>query len=151
MNTFLTDQIAKGEHVDNTSNCTTEARLGGVIGWRCWIGALLNSIQEAVTGTIAVSGPLTDAQLRATAVPVSLPADTAAVLTSTAAVANGTVTAGAKSVTFLPASDFVGTIDGIAYTGAEFQVVPFGAPEKKTLPAIAYTRSAGTLNIHKLV
>ncbi len=72
-------------------------------------------------------------------------------LTSTAAVASGSVTAGASSVTFLPSSDFTGTIDGISYPGTDWQVVPFSAAVGKTLPAIAYTRSAGTLNIIKLV
>ncbi len=72
-------------------------------------------------------------------------------LTSVGATSSGTVTAGASSVTFLPSSDFTGTIDGISYPGTDWQVIPFTAAVGKTLPAIAYTRSAGTLNIVRLV
>lgn len=99
---------------------------------------------------LPVSGPLTNAQLRAAAVPVSLPTG-AHVLTSVSVAASGNVTAGAFSVSFLPSSDFDGTIDGIAYLGSEWQVIPFQASEGKTLPAIAYTRTAGTLKIIKVV
>lgn len=61
--------------------------------------------------------------------------------------ASGSISAGKQSVTFMPSSDFVGTIAGVSFPGASWQVVPFQAPFGKTLPAIAYTISAGSLNV----
>lgn len=66
----------------------------------------------------------------------------------TAAVASGSVTAGAKSVSFSSSSDFAGTIGGAAF-GAS-QALVFAADGADTIGAIAYTRSAGTLYIATL-
>lgn len=61
---------------------------------------------------------------------------------------NGTVSAGATSVEFHPSPDFVGTIAGVAYTGAAWQVIgPFTAGPSKLLAAIAVTCSAGSINV----
>lgn len=71
-------------------------------------------------------------------------------LASSSVSSDGTVAAGAFSVTFLPSSDFVGTIDGLSYPGSAWTAISFQADSGRTLPAIAYTRSAGTLGIVKL-
>ncbi len=59
---------------------------------------------------------------------------------------DGATTVGIHSVEFQPDEDFVGTIDGVPYTGADWLVVgPFKAPVGKGLGAIAFTVTAGTL------
>lgn len=66
----------------------------------------------------------------------------------TAAVANGSVAANCKSVSFSSSSDFAGTIAGATF-GAS-QALVFAADGADTIGAIAYTRSAGTLYIATL-
>lgn len=97
--------------------------------------------------SIPVTGPLTDAQLRATPVPVVLPAG-AEVLTSTLAVANGSTAGGENSAAFVTSAGFVGTINGVARSEKTFY--GFSAETGKTLPAIAYTIAAGSINIDTL-
>lgn len=66
--------------------------------------------------------------------------------------ANNTVAAGASFVEFQLSSDFVGTIDGVAYSGVDWVVVgPYFAAPGKTIDAISFTRSAGTIKVAKLV
>ncbi len=66
-------------------------------------------------------------------------------LTSSAATGNGSVPAGAKSASFVTSSDWVGTINGASFpASAAKSITP---PQGSVLPAIAYTRSAGTLYI----
>lgn len=60
------------------------------------------------------------------------------------------VVAGARSVTFVFSTDFVGTILAVAYTGA-IQSITLTAPGNDTLAAIAYTVTAGSMDIIKLV
>lgn len=66
-------------------------------------------------------------------------------ITSTAATSGSTITAGAKAVSVVFSSDFVGTFNGIARPASS--AVNLGATLGKTLPAIAYTVSAGTAYI----
>lgn len=81
-------------------------------------------------------------------VPFVLGGGTARTLTGTAAVLDGTVAAGARSVTFSSGSSWVGTIAGAVFPAST--TVTISAPFNDTLAAIAYTRSAGTLNIFTL-
>lgn len=64
---------------------------------------------------------------------------------SVAATGNGTVTAGAKSVSVLFSADFVGTFNGISRPASS--AVNIGATLGKTLPAFSYTISGGTAYI----
>lgn len=62
--------------------------------------------------------------------------------------ASATITAGALSVSIVPSADFAGTINGATISGSSSGSVFTArviAPD--TLPAIAYTRSAGSLTI----
>lgn len=106
---------------------------------------ILMALQGAPGGAFA---GLTDTQLRATPVPVSLPAGTVRTFALVAAVANGSVAVGAKSVAFSSSSDFAGTITGAAF-GAS-QTTGASADGADTIGAIAYTRTAGTLYIATL-
>ena len=63
---------------------------------------------------------------------------------------SGSVASGANMVLFETDADFVGTINGIARVGS-FVYPPFNAGLNNTLPAIAYTISAGTLNIDRTI
>jgi len=63
--------------------------------------------------------------------------------------ASGSVAAGATSVTILSSSDFSGTVAGAAFSASIAE--NFTAQPGSTLAAIAYTRSAGTLTISKIV
>jgi hypothetical protein len=69
----------------------------------------------------------------------------------TAVTAGATIAAGAISVSIVPSSDFAGTINGATITGTTnggaFNV---RANPPDTLPAIIYTRTAGSLNISVL-
>jgi len=70
-------------------------------------------------------------------------------LTSSAPTSGGTVSAGAKSVSFVTSNDFSGTINGAAFpTSAAKNVTPTSPAD--ALPAIPYTISAGTLYIDVL-
>ncbi len=71
-----------------------------------------------------------------------------ATLASSAATGNGSVPAGAKSVSFVTSSDWSGTINGAAFPASAAKSI---TPQQgSVLPAIAYTRSAGTLYIDTL-
>ncbi len=56
-----------------------------------------------------------------------------------------TITAGAKAVTLVASSDFVGTVATVALNGSES--ITFRASPGNTLGAIAITRSAGSLRV----
>jgi hypothetical protein len=84
-----------------------------------------------------------------TAVPVTLSGGGAQVLTSSIEVAGGSVTAGAAVVSFVTSVGFTGTINGIARTASTQYV--FEASPSKTLPAIPYTITAGSIELDKLV
>lgn len=75
--------------------------------------------------------------------PVVPPAVTAG--PAQAAVGNGSVPAGKRAISFVTSSDWVGTINGAAFPASAAK--SYEAPVGTSLPAIAYTRSAGTLYI----
>lgn len=82
-------------------------------------------------------------------------AGTARTLTITDFVASGNVAAGAVMVAFSFSADFVGSVAGRAIdnTGANpiASLAAIYAPPGDTLGAVAYTRTAGTLTVTKLV
>lgn len=75
------------------------------------------------------------------------PYSAVAVTSSTVAV-NGSVTAGALAVTLTTSDDFSGTINGIARAASTAYV--FNPTNGRTLPAIAYTFTAGSIIIDKI-
>lgn len=85
----------------------------------------------------------------AASLPVVLANGVARTLTSTAATGNGSVTAGALSVSFLTSTDFAGTVNGVTRSTSQAINIAVTYPGD-TLPVIAYTISAGTLYIDKL-
>lgn len=72
---------------------------------------------------------------------------TAGTLASSAVTSSGSVAASAIWVTFMLSSDFVGTINGVTISGTAVLSVALPAVPGYKYPAIAYTRSAGTLTI----
>lgn len=64
-------------------------------------------------------------------------------LTSFTATNNGLVNAGSKGVAFIPSSNFVGTVNGVDLNAALTITPEVG----KTLPAINYTVTTGSLRI----
>lgn len=52
-----------------------------------------------------------------------------------------------RSVQFLLSSDFEGTIAGATMDAASWAVIPFEAPKGEKLDSIAYTVTAGSLQI----
>jgi hypothetical protein len=82
-------------------------------------------------------------------VPVIPGGGTARTLTSSAATASGSVTAGAKSVAFQTSSDWAGSVNGATRAVSQTFYVSVLNPAD-TLPAIAYVRTAGTLYIDVL-
>lgn len=81
-------------------------------------------------------------------IPVAPATGVSRTLTTTAAVATGTTAAGAKSIVFSSSSDWAGTIAGAAFPAST--TITLNAPFGDTLAAVAFTRSAGTLNIFAL-
>jgi hypothetical protein len=71
--------------------------------------------------------------------------DDTAIASFTAATSSGTVAAGARQVTFVSDGTFAGTIGGATFPAS--QRLEMNAPLGGQLPAIAYTRSGGTLFI----
>lgn len=110
-------------------------------------GALAVNIQDG-GNSITVDGPLTDVELRATPVPVSISGG-AQVLTSSTEVAGGTVLAGATVVSLRTSIGYTGTINGVTRIASNQYI--FEAAAGKTLPAIPYTITAGSIDIDKLV
>jgi lysylphosphatidylglycerol synthetase-like protein (DUF2156 family) len=95
-----------------------------------------------ILGAAATVG-LTDAQLRASPVPV-LVSGTSLTPTATANILSGAIAAGCIQITFIASVDFVGTLlTNFPFTaGASLTIT---APVGSTIGAIAFTRSAGTL------
>lgn len=63
---------------------------------------------------------------------------------------SGSVTAGAYSVLMELSTDYTGNIDGVAYSGSDVQSKEFTADSGRTLPAITYTVTTGTIKITRL-
>lgn len=95
--------------------------------------------------TMAASVPVTIASNQ-TALPVTLPTG-AHVFTSSAVTSSAAspISAGAKSISFVTSADFIGTINGASYPASASKNPT--AELGKTLPAVAYTVTAGTLYI----
>ena len=70
-------------------------------------------------------------------------------ITSSVVTDDATITAGATSIGFTTSSDFVGTINGVTREASTFY--GFEAATGKTLPAIAYVTTAGSITIDKIV
>lgn len=87
---------------------------------------------------------LTDAQLRASAVPVSLPSATQAASLAVSST-SGTITSGATSVSFLVSSRVSATVAGAAL--AQGESVSFQAQPGQTLGAITYDGTGSVLRI----
>lgn len=62
---------------------------------------------------------------------------------------SGSVVAGARSVLFITSSDFAGSIAGVT-RGAD-ESLSFSSQTGNSLSAIPYTRSAGSIDIYKIV
>lgn len=72
----------------------------------------------------------------------------AVVVASSTVNSNGSVSAGALAVTLTTSDDFAGTINGIARAASTAYV--FNPTNGRTLPAIAYTFTAGSIIIDKI-
>lgn len=113
--------------------------------------------QTALLTTLTTAGSTAAKQDAQTALLTTLSANTPATVqrTVSASVVTGSgaspVAAGAKSVIFGLSTDFVGTIAGAAVDPAQFGSIPYVAPDKDTLGSIAYTVTAGSLLITKIV
>ena len=84
------------------------------------------------------------------AVPVTLPTGAQTITSSSeTGSTNSPVAAGTTSVGFTTSSSFVGTINGIARAASTFYA--FEAAPGKTLPTIAYTVTAGSMIIDKII
>jgi hypothetical protein len=83
------------------------------------------------------------------AIPVTLTGGGVQTLTSSIAVANGAVALGAAVVSFVTSVGFTGTINGIARTASNQYI--FEASSSKSLPAISYTITAGSIELDILI
>lgn len=70
--------------------------------------------------------------------------------TITTASGNGTVSAGARKLTFVFSTDFAGTVLGATFAGDDDASITIEAPANDTLAAVAYTVSAGSVRILKV-
>jgi hypothetical protein len=94
------------------------------------------------TDTLAINA---DGSLNATVAP-AVSARTFAVNTYSAA--SGNITAGDYSMSIVASSDFSGTVGGVTFPASA--TLSISSPLKDTLPAIAYTRAAGTLTVYSI-
>ena len=127
-----------GAKNDNKSSATDTTSIS--------IVSILKQISYSVQAPPAqvVTGPVTDAQLRATAVPVSLP-PTQYTISPSVVTTDGTVTAGKHHIEFVLSTDFAGTIGGAAMNPAILSVYsPGDAPVGTSFAALSYTISAGS-------
>lgn len=108
------------------------------------IDSKLNTLGQK---TMAGSVPVVIASDQ-TSVPVTLPTG-AQVITSANVVAAGAVAAGATAVSFRTSTLYTGTINGLTRLLSTQYV--FEAAPGKTLPAIAYTVTAGSIDIDTIV
>lgn len=100
-----------------------------------------------ISGGSGGGGGLTDTQLRASPVPVVLPASVKTpglLVTST----SGTVAAGASEVSFLVSSSSSVMILGVVMVQGEY--VNYKAPPGTTLGAITYDATGGVLKINEV-
>lgn len=69
----------------------------------------------------------------------------------TSVTTNGTVSAGARSLTFIFSSDFTGTVLTTSFNGAYDKSVDIPVPAGDTIAAVAYTVVTGNIRIVKVV
>jgi hypothetical protein len=120
----------------------TEATLATMLtlaGFQARINTLGQKLMAASTPVVIASDQ--------SALPVTLPTGVQ-VITSIVAVAAGSVAAGASSVSALFSSNFTGTFNGISRAKGSF--VTLSGDLNKTLPAIAYTVTAGSITIDSI-
>lgn len=102
-----------------------------------------------VVSSVLPTGAATEATLQAILAALGS-SGTPHVLASSSVNSSGTVTAGKYSVLFDFSFDFTGTIDGVSYNGSDFNGKSFTAEDGRTLPAIPYTVTTGSLIISTL-
>ena len=96
----------------------------------------------------SLSNLLTELQLKADLTetqPVSIDLTPHTSLVSSVVNTSGTVASGAYSVSFTTSNDFTGSINGVARQGNTS--ITITADFRKTLPAIPYIRTTGTITI----
>lgn len=172
-----TTQITAEQAIQATLGPKTDAKSTATDTTSISLVAILKQISASVQAppSQAVTGPLTDTQLRATAVPISiaaaLPAGTNLVgkvgidqttpgttnavqlsgaqltIAETSVSTDDTITAGKFHIEFIFASDFAGTINGVAYSGATDTFKEYTAPPGRTFSAVDYTISAGSARL----
>lgn len=103
------------------------------------LDAIIFSNASTVSGSVSVSSGSVTANI-----PTS-----AHTLTSTNATSSGSVASGSYAVGFKTSANFVGTINGVTRGANEF--ISYQAKLNNTLPAIAYTISAGSILIDRIV
>lgn len=108
-------------------------------------------VKAASTPAVATDPALVVAISPNNAIPITLPTGVQVITSSTETSAGspGTVVAGATSVGFTTDASFVGSINGQARSASTFY--GFEAAEGKTLPAIGWTITAGSMLIDKIV
>lgn len=117
-------------------------------------GAYDGGIQQFAGVPLGTPGDSGSGELAAKVMVISTVAPssgTARTPTITTAATDGTVAAGARGLTFIFSSDFAGTILGAAFSGGTDSSVTIPVPSGDTLGAVAYTISAGSARIVKVV
>lgn len=150
-----TDEIAGVDYqyiklVDGTLDSTTKIVAGnGVAASALRVTLASDSTgQVAIVGTVPVSGPLTDAQLRATAVPVSGPL-TDAQLRATAVPVSGTVTAISGTAANLKA-EVVGTGTFAVQADTELTTADLdtgAGTDTRAVVGLVLAKSGGAVNV----
>lgn len=79
---------------------------------------------------------------------VTLPTG-AQTITSSVVTDDNTIAAGASSLGFTTSSDYTGNINGVARTASTFY--GFEAAQGKTLPAVTYTTTTGSITIDQII
>ena len=97
--------------------------------------------------------PTGEVVLKTLVVGTAFPAPTPVSRTSSLSVvsSSGTVSAGAREVEFILASNYTGNILGVAFNGASDSSIRFVAPTFDTLAAIVYTVTTGTFRLKTIV
>lgn len=124
---------------DTIDNSSLEARLAAV--FRCESQASADEKLELI-GELLSTWNTSGIPLDSSPGAIQTPA-------FTAAVASGTVAAGAKSVSFTTSADWIGTLMGTSLP-ANISI-GFSAQNGHSLAAITYVRTAGTISIAKTV
>lgn len=163
-------QITAEQAIQATAGAKADAKSTATDTTPISLVSILKQISASVQAppAQAVTGPLTDAQLRATAVPVAAAAGTNLIgkvgidqttpgttnavaitgaqytISITSVTADGTVAAGKHHIEFILSTDFAGSIGGVTMNAATLAVYnPGDAPVGSTFAALSYTITAG--------